>query len=92
MPSFFQKADVMLVSLKDEPVFALTVPAKVQAYMASGKIILGALNGEGNSLINESKCGFAVAAGDYVSLGQKAILLKGLGIEARVEMESNSKS
>ncbi|WKL45040.1 glycosyltransferase family 4 protein [Flavobacterium sp. ZE23DGlu08] len=92
MPYFFSKADVMLVSLKDEPVFALTVPAKIQAYMASGKIILGTLNGEGNKLINESKCGFAVSAGDYISLGEKALELKKLTVERKQEMEYNSKS
>lgn len=92
MPSFFKMADVMLVSLKDEPLFALTVPAKVQAYMASGKIILGVLNGEGNNLIKESKCGFAVAAGDYLALGQKAMELKELSIANKLEMERNSKA
>lgn len=92
MPIFFKKADVMLVSLKDEPIFSLTVPAKVQAYMASGKIILGVLNGEGNDLINESKCGYAVAAGDSISLAQKATALKELSREKKNEMEENSKS
>lgn len=92
MPYFFSKADVMLVSLKDEPVFALTVPAKIQAYMASGKIILGTLNGEGNKLINESGCGFAVLAGDYISLVEKALELKKLTVERKQEMEYNSKS
>lgn len=91
MPGFFKNADAMLVSLKDEPIFALTVPAKVQAYMASGKIILGVLNGEGNNLINESQCGYAVAAGDWMALGQKALVLKSLSLEEKLEMERNSK-
>ena len=59
---FSRKADAMLVSLKNEPVFGLTVPAKIQTYMASGKRILGMLNGEGQKLINDSRCGFAVEA------------------------------
>ncbi|MBF4517608.1 glycosyltransferase family 4 protein [Flavobacterium sp. ANB] len=92
MPLFFKKADVMLVSLKDEPVFALTVPAKVQAYMSSGKIILGVLNGEGNKLINDSKCGFAVAAGDEIELAKKAIELKNMTVEEKLKMEYNAKS
>lgn len=92
MPHFFSKADVMLVSLKDEAVFALTVPAKIQAYMASGKVILGVLNGEGNELINESKCGYAVSAGNFVALAEKAIDLKKLTIESKQEMEYNSKA
>jgi glycosyltransferase involved in cell wall biosynthesis len=91
MPCFFKKADVMLVTLKDEPVFALTVPAKIQAYMASGKIILGALNGEGNSLINDTNSGYAVSAGDYNSLAKKAIALKNLSLINKQAFQINSK-
>lgn len=47
MPAFFKQADVMLVTLKDELIFNVTVPAKLQAYMAAGKPILAMLNGEG---------------------------------------------
>ena len=90
MPEFFKRADVMLVTLKDKPVFALTVPAKIQAYMASGKIILGALNGEGNLIINESKSGFAVQAGDYKSLANKAIQLKNISTIEKSSMEKNA--
>lgn len=92
MPHFFGKADTMLVSLKDEAVFALTVPAKIQAYMASGKVILGVLNGEGNKLINESKCGYAVSAGNFLALAEKARDLKKLTTESKQEMEFNSKA
>lgn len=91
MPHFFSKADVMLVSLKDEAVFALTVPAKIQAYMAAGKVILGVLNGEGNELINDSKCGYAVSAGNFAALAEKAIDLKKLTTASKQEMEYNSK-
>lgn len=91
MPGFFNKADVMLVSLKDEPVFALTVPAKIQAYMASSKIILGSLNGEGNIIINESGCGYAVNAGNPKLLSEKAVLLKNLPQNKIIEMQMKSK-
>jgi len=87
MPLFFEKADAMLVSLKDEPIFSLTVPAKIQAYMASGKIILGMLNGEGNVLINESKCGFAVSAGNSKGLAEIVYKLKDFNNEKIKEME-----
>jgi glycosyltransferase involved in cell wall biosynthesis len=91
MPGFFNKADVMLVSLKDEPVFSLTVPAKIQAYMASSKIILGSLNGEGNVIINESGCGYAVNAGNPELLSDKAVLLKNLSKNKIIEMQMKSK-
>lgn len=91
MPEFFNKANVMLVSLKDEPVFSLTVPAKIQAYMASSKIILGSLNGEGNVIINESGCGYAVNAGNPNLLSEKAIFLKNSPKNKIIEMQMKSK-
>ncbi|MEG1692344.1 MAG: glycosyltransferase family 4 protein [Bacteroidales bacterium] len=70
MPSFFKKADVMLVTLKDEMIFNVTIPAKVQAYMAAGRPIAAMLNGEGAAIITEAQCGVAVNAGDYLELAQ----------------------
>ncbi|MCQ4035392.1 glycosyltransferase family 4 protein [Kaistella montana] len=70
MASFFDKADVMLVTLKDDPIFNLTVPAKVQAYMSASKPIITMLNGEGADNIAEAKCGFSVDAGDYQGLAK----------------------
>lgn len=90
MPSFFKKADMMLVSLKDEPTFALTIPAKIQAYMASGKIIIGMLNGEGKNLINNSGSGIAVSAGKSQELSNKVLRIKSLSAEERIKMEKNS--
>ncbi len=68
MPSLFSKADLMLVSLKDEPIFSLTLPAKVQAYMAAGKPIVAMLNGEGANLLKEADCGYSVNSGDFNTL------------------------
>ena len=92
MPAFFEKADAMLVSLKDEPIFRLTVPAKIQAYMASGKIILGMINGESSDLINESQSGYSVSAGDFRSLASKAVDLKNMPTSELEAMEENSRN
>lgn len=70
MPAFFDKADAMLVSLKDTTIFNLTAPAKLQAYMASAKPIVAMLNGEGADLIKEAECGMAAPAGDSDALAQ----------------------
>lgn len=92
MPKFFSRSNAMLVSLKDEQTFAMTIPAKVQAYMASGKIILGMLNGEGKRLINDSGCGFGVEADDFRSLAEKALMIKSLSVNQREEIENTSKA
>lgn len=73
MASFFNQADLLLVSLKDDPIFNLTVPAKVQAYMSSGKPILAMLNGEGADTIIEANCGFTASASNEVELSQMMI-------------------
>ena len=54
-----QSASVLLFSLKDEPCFNLTVPSKVQFYMAQGKPILAMINGDGADLVKEAECGIA---------------------------------
>lgn len=68
MPLFFEKADVMLVSLTDSPLFNLYAPAKISSYMASGKPIIACLNGEGAEVIKIAECGWHVAAGDAEGL------------------------
>ena len=65
MPGLMQKAGALLVTLADEPIFAMTVPNKIQAYMAAGRPILACLNGEGARLVaEEARAGFSVPAQD----------------------------
>lgn len=91
MPSFFQAADVMLLMLKDELIFNLTVPAKLQAYMAAGKPIVAMINGEGAAIIQESGCGFAVRAGDYKNLAGKIKALRDMPLKDRAQLGLNGK-
>ncbi len=58
MPQFYSNADVMLVTLKDEPIYEVTVPLKVQTYMACGKPIICNVKGEASRVIEEANCGF----------------------------------
>ena len=70
MPFFFEKADVMLMALKDVSIFNLTAPAKLQAYMSAAKPVLAMMNGEGPRIIAEAECGRSVAAGDSEGLAR----------------------
>ena len=58
MPSWFKSSDVLIISLIDEPIFSLTVPAKFQAYLASGKPIYCVMKGEAADLVINNKIGF----------------------------------
>ena len=65
MPSFYKRADALLITLQNKPVFSWTIPGKLQSYLAAGKPIIGALNGEAAELIRNSGAGFVCDAGDY---------------------------
>ncbi len=75
MPKFYRQADVLFLALKDNPIFSLTVPAKLQAYMSSGKPVVAMINGEGAELIKEADCGWSVPAENSDALAQLLIQL-----------------
>lgn len=76
MPNFYKMADACLVSLKADNVTGLTLPSKVQGYMAAGKPIIGMIDGSAKDVIDESGCGICVRAGDVdgLSLAMKSFI------------------
>lgn len=70
MPHYFAQADALLVTLRSDPIFAATIPGKVQSYLASGRPVIAALDGEGAKIVQESGAGFAVPAGDATKLAE----------------------
>ena len=89
MPTFFSYADAMIVSLRDEYIFSLTIPAKTQSYMASGKPIVSMLNGEGNRIVEAAKCGLTAPSGDYKKLAENVIAMYRMSSEEREQMGKN---
>lgn len=64
MPKYYAFADAMIVTLTENPLVSLTLPAKVQSYMAAGKPILASANGEIENVIAESNAGYCSKADD----------------------------
>ena len=64
MPALIARADASLLTLKKEPIFAITVPNRLQSYMACGKPILASIDGEAAGIISAAKCGLVSPAGD----------------------------
>lgn len=89
MPLYYSKADALLVTLGNDELFKITVPAKVQSYMASGKPIIGAISGEGKYLIDECNCGKTCEAEDYIGLANIAQYMYSLSEEDRKYMGQN---
>ena len=92
MPWFFKQADVMLVTLNDDPLFRLYAPAKISSYMAAGKPIMAVLNGEGAEVIKEAGCGWALPAGDADGLDKLAVELLQMNKEVLEEKGQNALS
>jgi glycosyltransferase involved in cell wall biosynthesis len=89
MPGLFAQASALVVTLTDEPIFALTVPSKVQAYMSAGRPLLSAMNGEGNRIIELAQAGLTAAAQDAQKLAENAIQMYKLPIEQLLKMGAN---
>lgn len=89
MPSFFNKSDVMFLSLKNEEIFNMTVPAKLQAYMASGRPVVAMLSGEGAELIKKSNCGFVSESGDFMNFAEMILKLYRMSPEHRKQLGVN---
>lgn len=75
MPEYYEAADAMLVSLTDDPIISLTLPGKVQTYMAAGKPIVGAINGETALVLNEAQGGYCGEAGNAAQLSDNILKL-----------------
>jgi colanic acid biosynthesis glycosyl transferase WcaI len=92
MPAFFARADVLLATLKDEPVFALTVPAKIQSYLSAGRPIITAINGEVVRIMAEAGAGLAVPASDPQALAGAVRALADASSSEREAMGARGKA
>jgi glycosyltransferase involved in cell wall biosynthesis len=57
MASYYKASDFLIISLIDEPIFSVTVPAKTQTYIAAKKPILAIINGDTASIIQDNNLG-----------------------------------
>lgn len=91
MGLIYAEASALLVSLRDEPIFAVTIPSKVQGYLAAGRPVIASLNGEGARVIREANAGFACPAGDGDALAAAITTLFHLDKDARQELGENGR-
>ena len=92
MPRFFARSDALLVTLKKEPIFALTLPAKVQSYLACAKPIIAALDGEGARVVTEAGAGVAVPAENPAALAAAVLELARLNADERQAMGARGRA
>lgn len=71
--SAFVNADALLLHLGDNPLFAITVPSKTQQYLAMGRPIVAAVNGEAAEILKESGAALVVPAADPIALARAIV-------------------
>ena len=70
MPMYYAMADAMLVTMTKNDLISTTLPGKIQTYMAAGKPIIGAIDGEASVVIRDTHCGVCCAAEDFEGLAE----------------------
>lgn len=65
---YLSQADALVVHLRDDPLFKITIPSKVQAYLSSQKPILIAVGGEANQIVSDAGAGVSAEPGNVLSI------------------------
>lgn len=86
MSGLMSKAGALLVTLADTEIFRLTIPSKIQAYLAAGRPIIACMNGAGAEIIEEAGAGVVVPAEDALALANAVRHLSNLTDAERDEM------
>jgi len=86
MPALLAQADALLVSLVRGPAMSLTIPSKIQAYLAAGRPVLASMDGEGARVVEEAGAGLVCGAEDAQALADAALRLAGLEAAQRQRM------
>lgn len=96
LQQYYDIADVCILTLANDYEIGLTIPAKLQGYMAAGKPVVAAISGDAKTIIEDSQCGYCVESGDSDGLARamkqmidnREELIK-MGMNARDYFEKN---
>jgi glycosyltransferase involved in cell wall biosynthesis len=79
MMKYFKSSSFLIVSLVNEPIFSVTVPAKLQTYIAAKRPILAIINGDAANIVKDNNLGFIANPGDINSI--KNIFMRAIDTE-----------
>lgn len=97
VPELLAACDVAFLSFMETRLFEMTIPAKLQSYMACGMPVIAAAAGETQRVIEEAECGFCSPSGDEkalvcsidIMLQEDTVNIRRLGDNARQYFEKN---
>ena len=91
MPRFFSLADVLLLTLRKEPIFSLTIPSKLQSYFACAKPVIAAIDGEGARIVNEAGAGLSCPAEAPAALAESVLSMYRMSKDERALLGNNGR-
>ncbi|OTP27625.1 glycosyltransferase family 4 protein [Enterococcus mundtii] len=91
IPEILAGSDFSFISLQENDIFSMTIPAKLQSSMACGKPILLSATGEVAQIVKKAKCGYIGNAGDIDSLFENLIQIEKLSKEEIDKLGENSR-
>ncbi len=91
MDRVFDRADALAVQLKDDPLYAITIPSKVQHYLACGRPILAGLTGEAAELLRRAGAALVCPPGDAEALAEAIRQLAEMPAAERARMGENGR-
>lgn len=92
MDRVFERADILALHLRDDPLFAITIPSKLQHYLSVGRPIMAGLTGEAARLLEQSGAAAVAAPGDIDDLADKLVCLALMDSAQRAEMGEAGKA
>lgn len=90
IPKFMAASDAAFLCLTDTPLFSMTIPAKLQSYMACGIPIIASAQGETNRIIEDANAGVYSSAGDARKLAESVIELQSNSNEQLIQLGLNA--
>ena len=90
IPGYLALCDAAFISFADNPLFEMTIPAKLQSYMACKMPILAAASGETRRVIEEAQCGICSEIGDAKKLAESIIAFGKMEKSGLEKMQENA--
>lgn len=86
IPAYLALCDAAFLSFADNPLFEMTIPAKLQSYMACGMPILAVAGGETKRIVEEAQCGIVCSLRDTLSFAKSIKEMMSMPEKERNEM------
>lgn len=91
IPTILAESDAAFLSFMDNPLFAKTIPAKLQSYMACGIPIIASASGESKRIIEEAECGMCCPIGDTKGLADEIVKMVAMQKTTGINMGKNAR-